>query len=211
MFNNHTMSVVTDMNFLLNIQQDYQNYIVATITQLPLIGVPNNIYYAGILYPPTELLMEWADGNNVLAVEYPKYLMSGDCDDMIVALIGSVTQNNVILYIPQDEFNIFGRILLDHIYYLYGVVCNTPTTQFYVVPEKLPLLTVKFYLLDLMDGRVFLESYPENYNIPDAVLIRLSEELAPYNSFRDMQECRQYFDSLRGTKKKVMFKDVVKP
>ena len=208
MFNNHTMSIVTDLSILSNMQQ--QDYIVATITQLPLVGVPNNMYYAGILYPPTELLMEWADGNNILPIEYPRYLMTQDCDDMIIALIGSITQNNVVLYIPLDDFNIFGRILLDHMYYLYGVVCNTPTTRFYIIPEKIPLLTVKFYLLDLMDGRVFLDSYPENYNIPDAVLIKLSEELVPYNRFGSIEECRQHFDSLRGRTKKVMFKDVVK-
>ena len=77
-----------------------------------------NAYDASILLPPTELLMAWADGNQIaMQVEYPKYLACDkDADDMIVALITALTKKNIIIYIPQEEYEIFGPILIQHIY-----------------------------------------------------------------------------------------------
>ncbi len=209
MFNNNTLTVVQDLNIIPNVNQTT----VAVITQFPLKNAPSNVYFAGILMPPTELLMEWADGNQAILVsEYPKYLMTKDCDDMIIAIIAAITQNNVILYIPPEEFNIFGQLLLNHLYYMYGVVCNTPTTNFSIMPEKIPLLVVKFYLLDLMQPLVFLDTYPSNYNIPDAVIQKLADELKPFPYPATFDQYREYFNNTIRDKssieKKTMFRVV---
>ena len=71
MFNNHSITVVTDLNLL---QGDISSLTIATITQFPMNNMPPNVYYAGLLYPPTELMMRWADSvrYDVMAIEYPR-------------------------------------------------------------------------------------------------------------------------------------------
>ena len=208
MFNNNTLTVVQDLGII----PDPASTTIATVTQFPLKNAPSNVYFAGILMPPTELLMEWADNNqNILVTEYPRYLMTKDCDDMIIAIIAAITQRNVILYIPPEEFSIFGQLLLNHLYYMYGIICNTPTTMFNVLPEKIPLLVVKFYLLNLMEPQVFLDSYPVNYNIPDAVIQKLAEDMKPFNTPATFEQYREYFNNtIRHVTKKTMFEVVDK-
>ena len=122
MFNGHTMSLVTDLRMIPNQLNDFNFLSVAAITTSDYPNHPN-IYNASILMPPTEILMAWAEGQTlVMQNEYPRYLMSKDPDDMIVALIAAMTKRNIILYIPQDEFNIYGSILLNHIYFVYVIL-----------------------------------------------------------------------------------------
>ena len=115
---------------------------MAAVTDTGYVNHPN-IYNASILMPSTDLLMAWADGNQfVLQNDYPRYLMTKDPDDMIVALLAALTEKNIILYIPNDEFNIFGMYLLNHLYYYYGITVTTPTTQFYFDINKLPFIII---------------------------------------------------------------------
>ena len=200
MFNNHTMSLVMDLNLIAN---EIRNIDFVTVAAITTSNYPDfsNIYYAGILIPPTEMLMEWADGNQlILQNEYPKYLMEKDCDDMIVALIAAMTQKNIILYIPKDEFDVFGQMLLNHIYFIYGIVCNTPTTQFSVDATKLPFIMAKFYMMGVMEPDVFLSSYPGNYELPDWVINKLAEELRPFNHPATFEQYRIYFNRLNAEK-----------
>ena len=87
MFNGHTMSLITNLNMIGNEINNIDFVTVAAITTSDYPPHPN-IYNAAILMPPTEVLMAWADGNRfVMQVEYPRYLMTKDADDMIVALL----------------------------------------------------------------------------------------------------------------------------
>ena len=199
-FNGHTMSLVVDLSLIQNEIRNVDFVTVAAITTEDYQAFPN-IHYAGILIPPTELLMEWADGNSLaLQNEYPRYLMTKECDDMIVALIAAMTQRNIILYIPQEEFNVFGMMLLNHIYYMYGIICNTPTTQFSIDQNKIPFIISKFYLMDVMDPDVYLASYPANYALPDFVIQKLAEDLRPFNRPAMFEEYRAYFNKLNASK-----------
>lgn len=194
MFNNHTMTMVTDLNMVMNDIRNVDYFIVAAVTTSPLPEL-KNIYEASILIPPTEILMEWVDGNSmVMNVEYPKYLMSKECDDMIVALIAALTQKNIILYIPAEEFGVFGQLLLNHIYYTYGITCNTPTTTFSIVPAKIPFIASKFFMMDVMDAKDYLNMYPGKYRLPDFVINKLAEELHPFNHPASFEEYANYFN-----------------
>lgn len=200
MFNNHTMSLVTDLSLIANDIRNIDFVTVAAITTSDYPDAPN-VYYAGVLIPPTEILMQWADGNQqVLQIEYPKYLLEKDCDDMIVALIAALTQKNIILYIPLDEYNVFGPMLLSHIYYMYGIICNTPTTQFSVNTSKIPFIMAKFYMMDVMEAQMFLDSYPGNYQLPDFVINKLAQDLHPFNYPASFEEYKNYFNALNASK-----------
>lgn len=207
MFNNHSITVVTDLNLL---QGDISSLTIATITQFPMNNMPPNVYYAGLLYPPTELMMRWADSvrYDVMSIEYPRFLMNKDQDDMIVALLAALTKSNVIIYIPPEEFSIFGGIFLNHLYYVYGVVCNTPNSTFYIVPDKIPFLVIKFYLMNLMDPDEFLKLFPSNYPLPDEVVFKLSNDLMLFDG--TLEQYRVYFDKIRqrNNEKKVLFEVV---
>ena len=65
MFNDHTMSVVLDLNLIANEIRNIDFVTVAAITTSNYPDLPN-VYYAGVLIPPTEILMEWADGNQFI-------------------------------------------------------------------------------------------------------------------------------------------------
>ena len=200
MFNNHTMSLVMDLRLIQNEIRNVDFITVAAITTSKYPEAPN-IYYAGILIHPTEMLMEWVDGNQlILQNEYPKYLMEKECDDMIIALIAAMTQKNVILYIPQEENEVFGALLLNHLYYMYGITCNTPFSTFSLNQNKIPLIISKFYLMNVMDPDVFLSTYPANYMLPDIVVNKLAEDLHPFNYPATFDQYRDYFNKLNASK-----------
>lgn len=200
MFNNHMMSVVTDLGILGPEINNVDFIAIAAITTSDYPKLPN-IYNASILIPPTEILMRWADGDMyILQSEYPRYLMSQSPDEMIVALLALLTQRNVVLYIPADEFAVFGRMLLDHIYFVYGIICTTPSTQFSVDATKIPLLISKFYMMDIMSSNDLLATYPSNALLPDFVINKLAEELHPFNQPATFQMYADYFNQLNASK-----------
>ena len=200
MFNNHTMSLVTNLGIIGPEINNPEFVTVAAITTSDYPQHPN-IYNASILMPPIEILTRWADGDPlVMQYEYPRYLMQLDPDNMISALVAALTRKNIIIYIPQDEFNIFGQLLLNHIYYVYGITLTTPTTQFSIIPSKIPFIMAKFYSIDVMDANEFLASYPANVQLPDFVIGKLAAELNPFNRPVTFQEYAEYFNQLNNSK-----------
>ena len=130
MFNGHTMSLVTDLAILGNQINNKDLITIAAITTSENYPDIPNCYYAGVLCMPTELLMAYTDGDQAaLNVGYPQYLSSKDCDDFIVALIAALTRINIVLYIPREEYNLFGITLLNHIYFTYGIVVNSAAAE----------------------------------------------------------------------------------
>ena len=142
--------------------------------------------------------MRWADGDPfILQNEYPKYLASNkDADDMIVALLTALTKKNIILFIPYDEYNIFGPMLLQHIYFTYGITMNTPTTKFSFNESKLPLLLSKFYMMDLMEPMDFIRSYPRNLLLFPFVINKLAMDLHPFPNGATFEQYAEYFNKL---------------
>ena len=201
MFNGHTMTLVQDLNVLGSalMNKDFLKVAAVTSEKYPDL---DNIYYAGVLMPPTELLMNFVDGKvEAMQIQYPQYLMSKDCDEFIIALIAAMTQMNIVIYIPPEEFNIFGQILLNHIYYVYGIILNTPTTQFSVLEQKIPFIMAKFYMIDCMFAKDFLAAYPANYMLPDFVINKLAEDINPFNGRpATFIEYKQFFNNLNASK-----------
>lgn len=175
MFNNHTISVIFSLDSL---GPEINNINFLTIASLTT-DYPNlqNIYDATILAPPTELLMRWADGDQIsLQYNYPQYLMSADVDSYIVALLANLTVKNVVLYIPSDAFQIFGSILLNHLRFMYGIICNIGQTMCSFDITKIPFIISKFYMMDLMDKEEYLKSYPPYMMLPDFVINKLAAD-----------------------------------
>lgn len=200
MFNNHAMSVVTDLRVLGPEINNKDFLAIAAITTNDYPQLPN-VYNASILIPPTEILMRWADGDPfILQNQYPAYLRTQTPDDMIVALIALLTRKNVVLYIPNDEFNIFGKMLLDYIYFNYGIICNTPTTQFGMDQAKIPFLLSRFYMIDAMDPNDYLAAYPANALLPEFVINKLAEEMRPFAYPATFQQYADYFNDLNRSK-----------
>lgn len=198
MFKNNTMTVVTDLN---TIGPDINNIdfvsIAAVTTSFP--NLPN-IYNASILMPPTELLMQWADGDRyVLQSQYPLYLKSQMPDEMLVAIISVLTKRNVILYIPSDDFNVFGQMLLNHIYFEYGIVCNTPSTTYSIDMTRMPYLISKFYMIDVMNAKDYLDCYPSNALLPEFVINKLAMDLHPFDYQATFQQYADYFNKLNSS------------
>ena len=196
-----TLSAVLDLNTLGPAINDPEFMAVAAVTTGPYPSIPT-IYDASILVPPTELLMNWADNWRILNTEYPKYLASEDPDDMIVALLATLIRRNVVLYIPPDEFNAFGMLLLNHIYYTYGFTCNFGNTNFAVDESKRGYLVSKFYMLDLMDPDDYTQSYPGNAPLPMFVIKKLEADMHPFNEPVPFEMLVQYFNDLNRAKLK---------
>ena len=195
MFNNHTMTLITDSNMLQMEAKNIDFVTVATITTGEYLEGPN-IFYSGILVPPTDLLMRWAEGDpSAISFEYPNYLMTKDCDEMIVAIIAAMTKKNIILYIPHDEYVVYGDILLRHLWIVYGITCNTPTSQFSLDPTKLPMILSKFYMMDIIDKNTYIDTYPWQYALPDFVINKLAIETGPINGqYMTFDQYRDYFN-----------------
>lgn len=195
-FKNNTMTLVTDLSLVANQIINHDFVLTAGITDAQ---VSPDVMNASILIPPTELLMAWADNIPfVIQNNYPQYLMNcQDADDMIIALLAALTKKNIIVYIPADEFRIFGQEFLNHMYYTYGITMNTPTTQFSFDVSKLPLILSKFYMMDLMTGNDFIKSYPANYQLLPFVINKLAMELQPFrNNLRSFDQYYAYFNNL---------------
>lgn len=195
LFKNNTMTLVTDLSLVADQIRNLDFVITAGITDQQI----ENVFSAAVLIPPTELLMAWADGvPYVIQNQYPVYLSTyKEADDMIVSLLAALTKKNVIIYIPKDEFVIFGNEFLNHMYYVYGITMNTPTTQFSFNIDKLPFILSKFYMMDLMTGKDYLNSYPANYQLPSFVINKLSIELQPFgDEIRSYDQYAYYFNNL---------------
>lgn len=204
LFKNNTMTLITDLR---NIGPEINNtdfVAIACVDGLGDFKNHPNAYDASILLPPTELLMAWADGNQIaMRVEYPKYLACDkDADDMIIALITALTKKNIIIYIPQDEYDIFGPILIQHIYFQYGIVMNTPTTAFSFDESKLPLLISKFYMMDLMEPMDYINSYPRALALPPFVINKLATDLHPFEN-ATFEQYAEYFNKMVAHKSSV--------
>jgi hypothetical protein len=200
MFNNHAMSVINDLR-ILGPEINNKDFIaIAAITTNDYPSLPN-IYNASILIPPTDMLMKWADGDPyILQYQYPYYLRTQVPDDMLVALIALLTQKNVILYIPTDDFNVFGQMLLDHLYFTYGIICNSPSTQFCMDQTKIPLLVSRFYMIDVMNAEDYLAAYPANAPLPEFVINKLAEEMKPFAQPATFQQYADHFNKLNAAK-----------
>lgn len=201
MFNGHTMSLVTNLNI---IGPEINNIDFLTVAAITTSDYPNyqNIYNASILMPPTELLMAWADNQPmVMQTEYPRYLLSQDPDNMIVALLAALTKKNIILYIPQDEFAIFGMLLLNHLYYQYGVSVNFGQTRFNIIPTSIPLIISKFYMMDLMNFEDYVETYSSICStFPPFVINKMAQEVNPFNGRpASFEEYYEYFNQLNAS------------
>lgn len=208
LFKNNTMTMVTDLSVVANYINNIDFVITAGITDQQIDGV----FSAAVLIPPTELLMAWADGvPYIIQNEYPKYLANyKEADDMIVSLLAALTKKNVIIYIPADEFAIFGREFLNHMYYTYGIVMNTPNTNFAFDISKIPLVLSKFYMMDLMTGEDLLKAYPPHCQLLPFVINKLSMELQPFgNQLRTFDQYAYYFNNL--IKEKAATKEKIQP
>lgn len=201
LFNNHTMTVVNSLDIVANEIRNADLFTVAVVSTVDYPNAPN-IHCASILLPPTEMLMRWADGDMfILQAEYPKYLMTKECDDIIVALIANMIATNVILYIPQEDFDIFGVYLLNHIYQMYGITCNTIMgTSFSINVMKLPYIISKFYMLNIMSAQDYLASYPGQYALPEFVINKLAVELRPFTTPMPFEAYAEYFNNLNASK-----------
>lgn len=199
MFNNHTITLIHDLRIL----GDQINNIdmLSIISLSPEYPQLPNIYDMTVLVPPTDMLMAWADGNQfVLANQYPMYLMQKEADDCIVGILAALTRKNIILYVPADEFAIFGPILLQHLYYMYGIRVNYGNSMFYIEPLKIPYIISKFYMMDLMEANEYLNAYPPNLLLPDWVINKLAMDLKPLNQPSTFEQYRQYFNNLNMQK-----------
>lgn len=202
MFNNHKMSVVTDLNVLGQAINDINYVSIAAVTTNDYPRY-SNIYNAAILLPPTQILMQWADGNPVVIQnQYPAYLANNkEADGFIVALLAALTKKNVVLYIPKDDFNVFGPVLLQHLYYMYGItvevlIAGLQQTQFSIIPDKIPFILSKLYMNDLLDANVLLDAYPPQYALPDFVINKLAFELRPLDNTATFQDYANYFNGV---------------
>lgn len=201
MFNGNTMSLVTDLGILgpqIN-NKDYLSIAAITTSQYPNLS---NIYNAGILVPPTSILMAWAEGDNLaLWNEYPQYLMTKDPDDMIVALLAAMTKKNIILYIPADDFKVFGQLLLSHILFVYGITVNYPPSVFSIDTTKVPMIVSKFYMIDVMEPQDYLAAYPAQFELPDFVINKLACDLNPFGGTpATFMQYRDYFNNMNRSK-----------
>ena len=79
---------------------------------------------------------------------------------------------------------------------MYGITMNTPTTIFAFNETKLPFLLSKFYMMDLMEPKDFIESYPFNMQLPPFVINKLAEEVKPFNHPATFIEYATYFNNL---------------
>lgn len=201
LFKNNTMTLITDLRAIGPEINNTDFVAIACVDGLSDFKNHPNAYDASILLPPTELLMAWADGNQIaMRVEYPKYLACDkDADDMIIALITALTKKNIIIYIPQDEYDIFGPILIQHIYFQYGIVMNTPTTAFSFDESKLPLLISKFYMMDLMEPMDYINSYPRALALPPFVINKLATDLHPFEN-ATFEQYAEYFNKMVAQK-----------
>ena len=181
MFNNHSMSLVLDLNMIAN---EIRNVDLFTIAAVTTSEVPNspNVFYAGILVPPTELLMNWADGDQ-LAIHnrYPYYLQSQECDEIIITFLAALTKKNVIWYIPGTEYEIFGDVFINYLYYTYGIILNTPTTQFSI-------------------DQHYIDMYPWQYQYPDFVINKLAYDFKPFNRPATFEEYKAYFNQMNASR-----------
>lgn len=203
MFNNHTMSLVTDVNMIGPVINNFDFVTVAAITT----NIPRhpNFYNASILMPPTEALMEWADGNiEIYSDIYYKYLIYDElCDSFILSLIAALTKKNVILYIPEDEVSIYSNILLRVLYDKYGIVVSTPYNRFFFNIARLPYILCGFYNLGVMEGKDFIDAYPpEALPLPDHIIYKLAQDLKPFNRQAAYGEYVEYFTKLILSKNK---------
>ena len=214
MFNNNSMTVVTDLRVIGPEINNVDFISIAAVTTEDNYPKLPNIYNAAILLPPTDILMAWA--NNVPLVlqnEYPKYLMSKEPDEFIVALIAALTKRNIVLYIPKNEFDIFGQYLLNHLYYNYGITCNFMNMQFYINPMKIPFIISKFFMMDLMDPMDYIEAYPAQAVLPEWVINKLAIQLNPFNGRQaTFAEYYNYFNTLNANKmsREKSMKDMIK-
>ena len=200
MFNDHSMSLITNLNILGSDINNIDFITVAAITTSEYPQLPN-IYNAAILMPPTNILMAWADGDPfAIANGYRNYLFSKDADEMIIALLAALTKKNIILYIPQDEFNIFGQVLLNHLYYQYGITVNFGNIAFNIIPNSIPLIISKFYLMDLMEFEDYIASYPANVKLPPIVINKMAQERQPFNYPASFDQYYEYFNQLNMSK-----------
>lgn len=200
MFNNHTMSVVTNLNTLGPSINDVDFMAIAVVSTCQYPNLPN-FYNFEILIPPTEMLMKWADGDRfILQNQYPLYLASQLPDEMIVALLALLTRKNIVIYIPNDEFNVFGPMLLQHLYFTYGITCNTPSSTFSINQNKIPFIISKFYMIDVMSAKDYLDMYPANALLPPFVINKLAEDMHPFVYRATFDQYAEYFNKLNASK-----------
>ena len=206
MFNNNKMTIITRLETLGNYINDINHVSVVALTTETFPRY-SNIYNGSILIPPTQILMQWADGDRfVIQNQYPAYLSNNSyVDEFIVALIGSLTRKNIILYIPHDEFDVYGPILISHFYYIYGLQLEIltdklPYAPFAVIEEKIPFILSKLYLNNLMQANDYLDAYPSNLLLPEFVINKLAMDLQPLDQSATFNDYYNYFNELNVRK-----------
>lgn len=204
MFNGHTMTIIHDLNQLGPEINNRDFLTIAAITSPNNYPNHPNIYNAGILIPPTEILMKWADGYPlVMENEYPAYLSTKEPDDMIIVLLAALTQKNIVIYIPIDEFKIFGTVFMNYMRFNYGITFNYMNILFNIDVSKIPFIISKFYMENLMDAQDYIASYPSNMPLPTWVINKLAIDINPFNNRNaTFEEYIVYFNQMNASKNK---------
>lgn len=197
------MTVLDDLRILGPAINDIEYLTIAAVTTDGQYPDLPNIHEASILLPPTDLMMFYVDGMGNPQVEatfkneYIKYLDSKDPDDMIVSLLAALTIKNVVIFIPYDEFSLFGDVLLAHLYYRFGITCNFRNVLFNFDLTKVPFIMSKFYMIGVMEAQVYLQSYPINAPMPPFVIDALYDEVRPNNIPVSFTDKVMYIGNLR--------------
>lgn len=178
--NGCSISLVTDANMLRGLVNNPAVVIVALTANPNELPKPNNnIHVFSDLVPPTPLLMMWADGAQAQFLSGYNYELANNpaCHNVIITLLATLVNNNVVLYIPQDEFDIFGMALLEYIRFIFGITVNSLFSVFSFDDTKIPFILSCFYMEGYMTHEDFIASYPKGLQFYDpAVLFKLGQD-----------------------------------
>jgi hypothetical protein len=178
--------VITDLNMLGNNINNSEFLVVVAVCDKGEYMPHPNIYNISSLQPSTNILMRWADCNDPMSAnaimnsEYRAYLSMEDNDEIIVSMLAALCKKDVFIYIPQSTFEIFGPVLIDHIYQMYGVMAGFNFDgRFFVNINMQPRLLTKLYAYNFMDSITYLESYPTMINLPVEIISKLITDMRP--------------------------------
>ena len=152
-----------------------------------------------VISPPYQALSAYLDNDiNTFLSLYEQHLNSKMCVQFISILFKALMNgNNLLLYLNNDEYEIYFGALMRHIANKYGVVIGTPNNSFEFNPNYIHVILSYLYDFELLTVQEYLELYPQGIPLPSFVVQKLINEINPNIPNASIETYMEYFNNLK--------------
>lgn len=187
--------VTTDMEMVKNMIGTHRIVVIGEPS--PEFVASTGAVVGSILLPPYPAMMALMDNNiNAFMSAYSAHLNTKECTTFFAVLFKAMMQgSNILLYLTQDEYNMYYKYLEMYLVNVYGIYVGSAQNNytFNVAEQFAPAIYSVLYLSECITIEELFKLYPQGARFDQNVVMKLISEMRPVLNTNTFQAYEQYF------------------